>query len=992
MDEDDLYDEFGNLINEPVDSEASSASDSEEEVLGQTNGKHPKSGSDDSENDDAMEEVESSTVALYEDKQFYPSMSETFGPDVETIIATSDEQDINVPIVAPIEEKVFKIEEKELPTTTYSKEYMVNISNIPSRVRNIVLAGNLHTGKTSLVDALIAETHDLKLSKSLKTFKPPRYTDNHILEVERGCSVKMTPVTLLLEDLSDASMVVNIMDAPGHVNFSDELAVAARLADSVVLVIDVVEGLQRGEEIAIEHALQHKLPILLVINKIDRLVLELRIPPADAYLKIRHTIDEVNEHIQKSGFLSSYPHNALISPSLGNVCFASSTLQFCFSLRSFAKLYNERLGVQVDTDAFAKRLWGDVYYEATTRRFTKKPANTGSLERSFVSFILKPLYKVITISLSKDPKELNRFLKKSLNINSIPKATLELDPQIFLKDICGAFFGRFSAALVDMIEKHAPSPEEAASYKLSDTYTGPESGIVSRNVLKCDPEGPLIAYVAKLVDTSDAERFYAVVRVLSGTLKANSQIVLLGETYTDDFDEDLKDQDAKKTFYNVGRYKIPVAGIPAGSIGLVSGRDIDSFITKTATIYDMDGIMSDEEPIFIFKPLNYIFKPVLKVAIQPVNPSDLPKFTAGLKKINRSYVGCEVRVEESGEHVVLGSGELYMDCLLHDLRKLYTDIEIKVSDPMTKLAETCVESSFVKITVDSSNKKNKMSIIAEPLDPKIGEDIENGKISQSQPTREISKFFRNEYGWDSLAARSIWAFGSDENGSTILLDDTLPDEVDKKRLNQVKDFIIQGFKWATREGPLCDEPIRYVAFKIMSIDLSPNSIESNGAQIIQMTRNACYAALMTSSPKLLEPVYQVDITCTTTVAEKLSGFLDKRRGSIVRDYPIGGTPLYKVIGYVPVIDSVGLETDIRLLTQGQAMCLFTFEKWQLVPGNPLDRDAFIPVLKRAPVQSLARDFTTKTRKRKGIDGEPSLEKYIDEELIIKLKESGIIDG
>lgn len=69
----------------------------------------------------------------------------------------------------------------------------------------------------------------------------------------------------------------------------------------------------------------------------------------------------------------------------------------------------------------------------------------------------------------------------------------------------------------------------------------------------------------------------------------------------------------------------------------------------------------------------------------------------------------------------------------------------------------------------------------------------------------MGEFFQTKYDWDLLAARSIWSFGPDNTGANILVDDTLPSEVDKKLLSSVKESVIQGFQWATREGPLCEE-------------------------------------------------------------------------------------------------------------------------------------------------------------------------------------------
>jgi U5 small nuclear ribonucleoprotein component len=177
----------------------------------------------------------------------------------------------------------------------------------------------------------------------------------------------------------------------------------------------------------------------------------------------------------------------------------------------------------------------------------------------------------------------------------------------------------------------------------------------------------------------------------------------------------------------------------------------------------------------------------------------------GLRKINKSYPLVQTRVEESGEHVIMGTGELYLDCVLHDLRKMYSEIEIKVADPIVRFAETVVETSALKCFAETPNKKNKLTMISEPLEKGIAEDIENGNVSIHLPNRKLGDFFVNNYQWDLLASRNIWAFGPDDLGPNVLVNDTLPTEVDKKLLDSIKESMKQGFKWAAREGPLCDE-------------------------------------------------------------------------------------------------------------------------------------------------------------------------------------------
>ena len=89
------------------------------------------------------------------------------------------------------------------------------------------------------------------------------------------------------------------------------MAAAVRLVDGVIIVVDVVEGVMANTEAAIKHAMQEGVALTLVLNKIDRLILELRMPPADAYYKIRHTLEEVNNFIR---FVVSSPLYSNINP------------------------------------------------------------------------------------------------------------------------------------------------------------------------------------------------------------------------------------------------------------------------------------------------------------------------------------------------------------------------------------------------------------------------------------------------------------------------------------------------------------------------------------------------------------------------------------------------------------------------------------------------------------------------------------------------------
>jgi U5 small nuclear ribonucleoprotein component len=286
-----------------------------------------------------MELVETNSttaVVLHEDKKFYPSAEEVY-PDAETLVQDEDTQPLSEPIIAPIKTKKFEILEHTLPQTNYNKEFLLELQKYPDLVRNIALVGHLQHGKTTFMDMLIQQTHP----KFWSLNKEMRYTDTRTDEQKRGLSIKATPMSLVLQSSHDKSYLLNLFDTPGHVNFSDEVTAAVRLCDGMVVIIDAVEGVMVQTERLIKMAVAEAMPITLVINKMDRLILELKLPPNDAYYKIRHTIDEVNALLVACSPITT-PQR--LSPELGNVCFASSLMGWTFTLESFAKIYSDTYG------------------------------------------------------------------------------------------------------------------------------------------------------------------------------------------------------------------------------------------------------------------------------------------------------------------------------------------------------------------------------------------------------------------------------------------------------------------------------------------------------------------------------------------------------------------------------------------------------------------------------------------------------------------------
>lgn len=409
---------------------------------------------------------------------------------------------------------------------------------------------------------------------------------------------------------------------------------------------------------------------------------------------------------------------------------------------------------------------------------------------------------------------------------------------------------------------------------------------------------------------------------------------------------------------------------------LISG--VDKSITRSATIVSVDNEMPEEE-VYALQPIQFRTEAVIKIACESCIPSEHPKMQEGLTKITKSYPLLEVRVEESGEHLIYGTGELYLDCALHDLRKIYSEIEVKVSDASVRFCETVVNTSSIITTVESANKQNSIQMIAEQLDKGLGDDIETKKIDINWDEEFRRDYLVKNYGWDPLTANSLWAFGPETTGPNALIDFTLPDEVDKDLLNFSRDKIVHGFKWAVKEGPLCEEPVRNCKFKITNATFGHEDILRGGGQIIPMTRSAVYGSFLTASPRMMEPLYIGEIICPEDCIEHIFNVLLRRRAHVVHQQPLDGTPLHVLHVEIPAIETFGFETDLRTHTVGQSFVLSHFHKWALAPGDPLDKEIQLKVLEPNDVSDLAREFMVKTRRRKGLVDDVNVAKFFEHE-------------
>merc|ERR1712135_166131 len=238
--------------------------------------------------------------------------------------------------------------------------------------------------------------------------------------------------------------------------------------------------------------------------------------------------------------------------------------------------------------------------------------------------------------------------------------------------------------LLQMITIHLPSPVTAQKYRCEMLYEGPQDDEVAVALKACDPTGPLMMYISKMVPTSDKGRFYAFGRVFSGLCATGQKVRIMGPNYVHGKKDDLNVKNIQRTILMIGRTVEPIASVPCGNIcGLVG---VDQYLVKTGTISNIESAHN-------MKTMKFSVSPVVRVAVEPKNPQDLPKLVEGLKRLAKSDPMVLCMTEESGEHIIAGAGELHLEICLKDLEEDHACVPLKKSDPVVSYRESVSEES-----------------------------------------------------------------------------------------------------------------------------------------------------------------------------------------------------------------------------------------------------------------------------------------------------------
>jgi len=700
-------------------------------------------------------------------------------------------------------------------------------------IRNMSVIAHVDHGKSTLTDSLIAKAGII----AGEAAGDARTTDTRKDEQERGITIKSTGVSLFFEsdilvEGEQKGYLINLIDSPGHVDFSSEVTAALRVTDGALVVVDYVEGVSVQTETVLRQALAEKIKPVLMINKIDRGILELQVDGETMYNKFQRVIENVNV------IISTYECEDMgeaqqIDPKIGTAAMGSALFGWAFTLTKFAKVYSKKFGIA--REKMMDKLWGDNFYDAKAKKWKNhdKADDGGQLKRAFVGFMMEPVIRLCRATMNGEMEKVDKML---INLEiTLKTEERQLQGKHLMKNVFQKWINA-AEALLEMIILKLPSPIKAQKYRAAYLYEGPNDDATFKSIYNCDKDGELCIFISKMVPTNDKGRFYAFGRVFAGTVSTGQKVRIQGPNYVPGSKNDLNVKNIQRTVIMMAGKVEAVPDVPCGNtVGLIG---VDQYLLKQGTI-------TTAEDAHNIRVMKYSVSPVVRVAVDVKNAADLPKLVEGLKKLSKSDPLVLCYTEESGEHIIAGCGELHLEICLKDLIEEYAKCDLKQGDPVVTYKETITEESSQMCLSKSPNKHNRLFLKGCPLGEELSNEIEKETMGPKAETKERGKRLVDEFEWDKTDSTKIWCYGPDNNGPNMVVDTAKGVQF----LNEIKDSVEAAFQWASREGVLCDENMRGCRYNIHDVTLHTDAIHRGGGQILPTCRRVIYACELTAVPK-----------------------------------------------------------------------------------------------------------------------------------------------
>ncbi|KAJ1674139.1 translation elongation factor 2 [Spiromyces aspiralis] len=300
------------------------------------------------------------------------------------------------------------------------------------------------------------------------------------------------------------------------------------------------------------------------------------------------------------------------------------------------------------------------------------------------------------------------------------------------------------------------------------------------------------------------------------------------------------------------------------------------------------------------------------------NADDLPKLADDLKRLSESDSCTQCYTSESGEHIIVGTGEPHLEIHPKGLKEDHAEVPTKVGDPVVAHHETVQSESSTACLSESLNKEltdqiedgkiiphDNPKVRAHELAEEHGWDVtDTHKITPRDDPEVCTYDLAEKDGWDTADAHKIWCFGADTTKAA-------------QHLNEIKDSYIAASQFAAKEGPTAEEPLRGCYGNILDAALHADAIHCSGGQIIPTCRCIIYTSTHTATPSLQESVCLADIQCPESVLDSIYGVLNHCHNHALSEEQRPSTPIYNIRAYLPTAKPFSLVTDLGSNTGSQ---------------------------------------------------------------------------
>jgi elongation factor 2 len=726
---------------------------------------------------------------------------------------------------------------------------IVKLMSKKENIRDIGIIAHIDHGKTTMSDSLLAEAGLL----SPKIAGAARALDYLEEEQKRGITIKTANISLLHE-VDNISHVVNLIDTPGHVDFTGKVTRALRAIDGAVVVVDAVEEVMVQTETVTRQALNERVKPVLFINKVDRLIKELKLNAEQMQTKLLRIIRDFNNLISIYGE-KDYKDDWKVDPTQGTVAFGSALHKWGFTLDMA-----QQTGIKFSDVVNA-------YKNGTEEKLGE----------------VVPLHK----------------------------------------------------AILDMAVKNLPNPIVAQKYRVPKVWKGDADSVIGKAMANCDENGPTVMCLTSAMMDPHAG-LVATGRIFSGCLNEGDRVYLVGAK---------KDYRVQQVSMYMGAFREVVGKIGAGNIAAVLGMDLARAGETLVSVEQKDEMIP-------FENIQYVSEPVITIAIEPKHPRELPRLIELMDRLAIDDPNLVTKInKETGEYLLSGMGELHLEIAVKFLKEYGGGLELLTSQPLVVYRETSSAEGVVAMA-KSPNKHSKFWVQVLPLEQNVIDLMESGGLFEAMGNKRITESLRNDVGWSAQEAKNVWALEEHKN---ILVDLTKGIQY----LRESKETVSSGFRWAIKNGPLCDEPIRGTKVKLLDAKLHEDPVHRGPAQLMPAMKRAVWGSFLTAKPVLSEPIYKIGVSVPHQFVGDVTGLITRKRGRIVSSEQKG--PITNITGYLPVSETFGLSADMRSVTSGHAFWQTQFDHWEKVP------------------ESISMDVIAGIRKRRGLPEEvPKANKFIDD--------------